>query len=120
MQQEGVVGVRVAVVGASGYAGGEVLRLVAGHPEFEIVAATAHANAGAPVHSVHPHLVGLGLEFQATETAALVGADLVFLALPHGESGVVAAALPESVKVVDLGADFRLKDPEHWRAYYGG
>jgi N-acetyl-gamma-glutamyl-phosphate reductase len=114
------MGVRVAVVGASGYAGGEVLRLVAGHPEFELVAATAHSQAGSPVESVHPHLIGLGLTFQETEPEKLTDADLVFLALPHGESAAVAAALPPHVKVVDLGADHRLRDPAAWQAYYGG
>mgnify|MGYP002623313946 FL=1 len=114
------MGIRVAVVGASGYAGGEVLRLVAGHPEFELVAATAHSQAGTPVESVHPHLIGIGLTFQPTTLESLAGADLVFLALPHGESGALAATLPESVKIVDLGADHRLQDPEQWRAYYGG
>src|SRR5690349_3703728 len=112
------MGFRVAVVGASGYAGGEVLRLVAGHPDLELVAATAHSHAGAPVASVHPHLISLGLTFQATEPSALVDADLVFLALPHGESGAVAAALPDSVQVVDLGADHRLLDAGAWKAYY--
>jgi N-acetyl-gamma-glutamyl-phosphate reductase len=114
------VGVRVAVAGASGYAGGELLRLIAGHPELEIVAATAHTNAGAPVSSVHQHLVGLELTFTETEPSALASADLVFLALPHGESGAVAAQLPREVRVVDLGADHRLRDPADWAKYYGG
>ncbi len=114
------MGIRVAVVGASGYAGGEVLRLAAGHPEFEIIAATAHSQAGTAVETVHPHLIGLGLTFEPTSPEALAGADLVFLALPHGESGAVAASLPTNVKMVDLGADFRLRSPEEWQAYYGG
>jgi N-acetyl-gamma-glutamyl-phosphate reductase len=114
------MGVRVAVAGASGYAGGEVLRLVAGHPEFDIVAATAHSNAGAPVASVHPHLVSLGLTFAPTDPDALAAADLVFLALPHGESAAVAAQLPDSVRVVDLGADHRLRDAADWARYYSG
>jgi len=114
------VGVRVAVAGASGYAGGELLRLIVGHPELEIVAATAHANAGAPVGSVHQHLVGLDLSFTATDPSVLAGADLVFLALPHGESGAVAAQLPPEVRVVDLGADHRLRDPADWARYYDG
>jgi N-acetyl-gamma-glutamyl-phosphate reductase len=114
------MGVRVAVAGASGYAGGELLRLLAGHPEFELAAATAHASAGEPVASVHPHLVSLGLTFGATDVATLGGADLVFLALPHGESAAIAAQLPAEVKVVDLGADFRLRDAGAWSAYYSG
>lgn len=114
------MGVRVAVVGASGYAGGEVLRLLAGHPEFEITAATAHSQAGVPVASVHPHLYELGLTFAATEPDALAGADLVFLALPHGQSAALAAQLPDRVAVVDLGADHRLRDAAAWDTYYGG
>ena len=85
------MGVRVAVAGASGYAGGEVLRLLAGHPEFEIAAATAHSQAGEPVGAVHPHLWSLGLTFGATDPDALADADLVFLALPHGQSAALAA-----------------------------
>src|SRR5689334_14224949 len=112
--------VRVAIVGASGYAGGEVLRLVAGHPEFELVAATAHSQVGAPVHVVHPQLVDLGLTSQAVDPETLAGADLVFLALPHGESAALAAQLPNNVKIVDLGADHRLRDAGAWKAYYGG
>jgi N-acetyl-gamma-glutamyl-phosphate reductase len=114
------MGVRVAVAGASGYAGGEVLRLIAGHPEFEITAATAHSHAGAAVASVHPHLVTLGLTFSATDPSALSGADLVFLALPHGESAAIARELPESTRVIDLGADHRLRDPAAWARYYRG
>jgi N-acetyl-gamma-glutamyl-phosphate reductase len=110
----------VAVAGASGYAGGELLRLLAGHPEVEVVAATAHSQAGTPLAGVHPHLAGLDLTLSATDTAALSGADLVFLALPHGESATLAARLPEAAKVVDLGADHRLADAAAWTAYYGG
>ncbi|MFY1649836.1 N-acetyl-gamma-glutamyl-phosphate reductase [Solwaraspora sp. WMMB762] len=114
------MGIRVAVVGASGYAGGELLRLIAGHPELDLVAATAHSQAGAPVAEVHPHLAGLDLVFVATDPADLAAADLVFLALPHGESAALAAALPADVKVVDLGADHRLADAAAWSRYYGG
>ncbi|MDG4830498.1 N-acetyl-gamma-glutamyl-phosphate reductase [Solwaraspora sp. WMMD1047] len=114
------MGIRVAVAGASGYAGGELLRLIAGHPEFDLVAATAHSQAGQPLVAVHPHLVGLDLVLGRTEPAALADADLVFLALPHGESGALAAALPDSVRVVDLGADHRLRDAAAWGDYYGG
>jgi N-acetyl-gamma-glutamyl-phosphate reductase len=114
------VGIRVAVAGASGYAGGELLRLLAAHPEFEIAVATAGSQAGSPVAAVHPHLVDIGLTFEATDAGSLADADLVFLALPHGESASVAAALPKPVKVVDLGADHRLLDAQAWQAYYGG
>ncbi|MCO8276608.1 N-acetyl-gamma-glutamyl-phosphate reductase [Actinoplanes sp. TRM 88003] len=114
------MGIRVAVAGASGYAGGELLRLLAGHPEFELVAATAHTQAGSHVTAVHPQLAGLDLTLTATDAAALSEADLVFLALPHGQSAALAAQLPESVKVVDLGADFRLQDSALWERYYGG
>ena len=114
------MGIRVAVAGASGYAGGELLRLIAGHPEFELVAATAHSQAGSPVAAVHPQLAGLDLVLGATDPAVLGEADLVFLALPHGQSAALAAQLPTGVKIVDLGADFRLADATLWERYYGG
>ncbi|MEU5937934.1 N-acetyl-gamma-glutamyl-phosphate reductase [Micromonospora sp. NPDC047548] len=114
------MGIRVAVAGASGYAGGELLRLVAGHPELDLVTATAHRQAGQPVTAVHPQLAGLDLVLTATDPATLADADLVFLALPHGESAALAAALPETVRVVDLGADHRLHDAAAWARYYGG
>jgi N-acetyl-gamma-glutamyl-phosphate reductase len=115
------MGARVAVAGASGYAGGEVLRLLAGHPDVEIVAATAHSQAGTRLGDVHPHLVSLAdLTLRATGADALAGADLVFLALPHGESAALAASLPSTVKIVDLGADHRLHDAAAWSRYYPG
>jgi N-acetyl-gamma-glutamyl-phosphate reductase len=114
------MGIRIAVAGASGYAGGELLRLVAGHPELDLVAATAHTQAGTPVAAVHPQLAGLDLTLGATDAATLSDADLVFLALPHGQSAALAAQLPAGAKIVDLGADFRLKDAAAWQRYYGG
>jgi N-acetyl-gamma-glutamyl-phosphate reductase len=114
------MGIRAAVAGASGYAGGELLRLIAGHPELDLVCATAHSQAGQPVSLVHPRLPGIDLVLGATEPEALGAADIVFLALPHGESAAIATQLPESVKVVDLGADHRLHDGEAWTKYYGG
>jgi N-acetyl-gamma-glutamyl-phosphate reductase len=114
------MGIRVAVAGASGYAGGELLRLLAGHPEFDLVAATAHSQAGQHVTSVHPQLTGLDLTLGTTDAATLSAADLVFLALPHGQSAAVAGQLPPGTKVVDLGADFRLESAEQWTRYYGG
>jgi len=115
------MGRRVAVAGASGYAGGELLRLLAGHPHLEVVAATAHENAGERVGDVHPGVRSLAdLTLGSTSPDALAEAELVFLALPHGLSGVFARTLPESVKVVDLGADHRLTDAAAYRKYYGG
>ncbi len=112
---------RVAVAGASGYAGGELLRLIAGHPGLELVAATAHSQAGIPLGEVHPQLVTLAdIVLAPTNAESLAGADLVFLALPHGESAALAAQLPATVKIVDLGADFRLRDGAAWSRYYGG
>ena len=113
------MGVRVAVAGASGYAGGELLRLIAGHPDLEIGPLSAGASAGLPVTDVHPHLPALaGRVFGPADPASLAAADLVFLALPHGESAALAAALPEHVAVVDLSASFRLADPQAWARYY--
>ncbi len=114
------MGIRVAVAGASGYAGGELLRLVAGHPELDLVAATAHSQAGSAVSAVHPQLAGLDLTLGSTDAATLSDADLVFLALPHGQSAAVAAQLAPGVRIVDLGADFRLASAEQWTRYYGG
>ncbi|QSB12569.1 N-acetyl-gamma-glutamyl-phosphate reductase [Natronosporangium hydrolyticum] len=117
------MGTRVAVAGASGYAGGELLRLIAGHPELQLTAATAHQQAGAAAGQVHPQLAATALgewPLVATDPAALGEADLIFLALPHGESAALAARLPASAKVVDLGADHRLVDPAAWTEWYGG
>ena len=115
------MGARVAVAGASGYAGGELLRLLAGHPDLEIGPLTAGSNAGAPVTSVHPNLIGLANRtFGPADPAVLAGADLVFMAMPHAEAAALAAELPAAVKVVDLGAGFRLADPASWARYYGG
>jgi N-acetyl-gamma-glutamyl-phosphate reductase len=115
------VGVRVAVAGASGYAGGELLRLVLGHPELELGAVCAGAAAGEPVTALHPGLVTLaGRVFEPTDATALAEADLVVLALPHGQSAALVAQLPATSLVVDLGADFRLADPGAWATYYPG
>jgi N-acetyl-gamma-glutamyl-phosphate reductase len=115
------VGARVAVAGASGYAGSELLRLLAGHPGLEIGPVAAASSAGQPVTALHPHLPDLaGQVFVPTTADALSAADLVFLALPAGESAALAAGLPEPVKVVDLGPDFRLGDAGQWARFYGG
>ena len=117
------MGARVAVAGASGYAGGELLRLLAGHPDLEIGPVTGQGNAGQPVGAVHPHLAALpglaGRRFEALDEGAVDGCDLVFLALPHGQSAALAAGLPAGTMVVDLGADFRLGDPAAWQKFYG-
>lgn len=111
----------VAVAGASGYAGGELLRILAGHPDFDIRTVTAGQNAGQPLIAHQPHLRSLAhLTLEPTDAATLAGHDVVFLALPHGTSGEIAAALPEDTLVVDCGADHRLEDPAAWAAFYGG
>ncbi len=113
--------VRVAVAGASGYAGGELLRLLLGHPAVEVGALTAGGNAGATLGSLQPHLTPLADRvLLETSPETLAGHDVVFLALPHGQSGAVAAALPDETLVVDCGADFRLRDPAQWARFYGG
>jgi N-acetyl-gamma-glutamyl-phosphate reductase len=114
---------RVAVAGASGYAGGEVLRLLLAHPEVEIGALTGGSNAGERLGVLQPHLVPLAdrvLEETSAET--LSGHDVVFLALPHGQSGPVAEQLGETspdTVVIDCGADFRLTEASAWEQFYG-
>ncbi len=116
---------RVAVAGASGYAGGEFLRLATNHPFLEVGTLTAHSSAGATLGAVQPHLRSLADRVLApTDAAALAGHDVVVLALPHGASGALAAAIAEQpggsdVVVVDLGADHRLTDGAAWRQFYG-
>lgn len=110
-----------AVAGASGYAGGEVLRLLLGHPDVEIGAVTAGSHAGEPLGSLQPHLVPLADRILAdTSVETLSGHDVVFLGLPHGQSAEIARALPEDTLVVDCGADFRLTDEQEWATFYGG
>jgi N-acetyl-gamma-glutamyl-phosphate reductase len=129
------MGVTAAVAGASGYAGGELLRLLAAHPGIEIGPVSAAGNAGRRLGEVHPQLVSLAdrqllattgepgapaSEGGAVNAAAFDGADIVFLALPHGASGAVVPSLPEDALIVDLGADFRLADAAAWQQFYGG
>ena len=110
---------RVGVAGASGYAGGELLRLLLGHPEIEIGELTAGGNAGSTLGEHHPNLVPLADRILADTTAQrLVGHDAVFLALPHGHSATLAAELPEDTVVIDCGADHRLVDPAAWQRCY--
>jgi len=111
---------RVAVAGATGYAGGELLRLLLGHPAVEIGAVTAGSSAGALLGESQPHLVPLaGRTVEETSPEVLAGHDVVFLALPHGASAAVAEALHPETVVLDCGADFRLTDPEAWQQFYG-
>jgi N-acetyl-gamma-glutamyl-phosphate reductase len=112
---------KTAVIGASGYAGGELLRLLATHPHFEVIVVSAHSNAGEQVTSVHPQLQSYaGREFVSVDSINFTDVELVFLALPHGESAALIAKLPAHVKIVDLGADYRLEDSAQWEKYYGG
>ncbi|MEN9609098.1 MAG: hypothetical protein RLZZ06_1029 [Actinomycetota bacterium] len=112
---------KVAIAGASGYVGGELARLVAEHPQLELVTVTANTNAGEKFINLHPHLRSFAhLELVATTAENLSGHDVVFLALPHAKSAEVAALLGDDVLVIDCGADFRLESSEDWEKFYGG
>ncbi|MFF1380165.1 N-acetyl-gamma-glutamyl-phosphate reductase [Streptomyces sp. NPDC058308] len=112
--------VRAAVAGASGYAGGELLRLLLGHPGVEIGALTGNSNAGQRLGALQPHLLPLADRvLEPTTAEVLAGHDVVFLALPHGQSAAVAEQLGPDVLVVDMGADFRLTDAGEWEKFYG-
>jgi N-acetyl-gamma-glutamyl-phosphate reductase len=115
------MGVTAAVLGASGYAGGELLRLIDAHPDFEVGAVAAGGNAGRALGELHPQLVTLAdRPLVRSDDPSVTTADIVFLALPHGESARVAAGLRDDQVVVDLGADFRLGDGGEWQSFYGG
>ena len=112
---------KTAVIGASGYTGGELLRLLSGHPHFEVTVVSAHSNAGEQVTSIHPQLQSYaGRRFVASDEIDFSTIELAFLALPHGESAALIAKIPSNVKIVDLGADFRLEEASQWEKYYGG
>ncbi|MDY0909279.1 N-acetyl-gamma-glutamyl-phosphate reductase [Microbacterium sp. CFBP9034] len=111
----------VAVSGASGYAGGEILRILAAHPDVEIRTVTAHSNAGQPLIQHQPHLRSLAhLTLSETTPEVLAGHDIVFLALPHGQSGQYTDALGDTPLVIDAGADHRLESAADWDHFYGG
>ncbi|TDN88667.1 NAGSA dehydrogenase family protein [Microbacterium sp. BK668] len=111
----------VAVSGASGYAGGEILRILAAHPDVEIRTVTAHSNAGQPLVQHQPHLRSLAhLTLDETTPEVLAGHDIVFLALPHGQSGQYTDALTDAALVIDAGADHRLTASADWDRFYGG
>jgi N-acetyl-gamma-glutamyl-phosphate reductase len=114
------MGLTAAVAGASGYAGGELLRLLLSHPDLELGPLAAGSAAGLAVTDIHPQLPSLADRvFVATDPATLAEADVVFLALPHGESAAIAAQLPADLPVLDLGADHRLADAQAWQRFYG-
>ncbi|HME49349.1 MAG TPA: N-acetyl-gamma-glutamyl-phosphate reductase, partial [Mycobacterium sp.] len=115
----------VSVAGASGYAGGEILRLLLGHPGYSdgrltIGALTAASNSGSTVADHHPHLLPLASRvLQTTDPRVLAGHDVVFLALPHGHSAALAEELEPDTLIIDCGADFRLTDADAWQRFYG-
>ena len=113
----------VAIAGASGYAGAELIRIIHDHPEFQLVTIAAGSNAGSKLVDVHPQFSGVpalaNLTFVDT-TLANLKADLIFFALPHGQSAELISQLPDGQAVVDLGADYRLTSKAQWEMYYGG
>jgi N-acetyl-gamma-glutamyl-phosphate reductase len=110
----------IAILGASGYTGAELIRLIAGHAQMRIAALGANSKAGQPLAEVFPHLRHLDLPpLVTTDEIDFSGIDLCFCALPHKTSQEVIAALPKDLKIVDLSADFRLRDPEEYRKWYG-
>jgi N-acetyl-gamma-glutamyl-phosphate reductase len=112
---------KIGIIGGSGYAGGELLRLLAAHPHFQVAAVAAHSNAGESITSIHPQLTSYGnKKFIAFTAEAFTDCKLIFLALPHGESAKIISQLPKGAKIVDLGADYRLSDAQQWEKYYGG
>src|SRR3954466_8213655 len=111
----------VGVTGATGYAGGEVCRLLAGHPNLRLAGVHANSSAGRRLGELQPHLLPYAdLVVAPSDAASLAGYDVVVLALPHGESAAIAAQLPDDTLVIDCGADHRLNDPAAWARWYGG
>ena len=111
----------VGVVGASGYAGGELLRLLSNHPIFKLAYISAGSNAGELITAIHPHLTNFAEQkFESTDMSRINKCDLVFIALPHGESAKLISQINEEVKIIDLGADFRLSEESSWDKYYSG
>jgi N-acetyl-gamma-glutamyl-phosphate reductase len=111
----------VGVTGATGYAGGEVCRLLAGHPSLRLAGVHANSSAGRRLGELQPHLTPFAdLEVQPSDAGSLAGYDVVVLALPHGESAAIASQLSDDTLVIDCGADHRLTDPSAWARWYGG
>jgi N-acetyl-gamma-glutamyl-phosphate reductase len=118
------MGARAAVIGASGYAGGELLRILAAHPQIELGAITADSSAGRTVGELHPHLAGVAAladrSFAPAGRQLAGGCDIAFLALPAGQSAEAVSRLPDAARIVDLGPDFRLADAAAWQRHYPG
>jgi N-acetyl-gamma-glutamyl-phosphate reductase len=109
------------VIGASGYAGGQLLRLIHAHPKLKFKSAIAHSKANTSIVAEHPFLVGkYDQNFKEFSAEKIAETDFVFIALPHGESAGLISKLKPGTKIVDLGADFRLKDSGKWAKYYSG
>ena len=109
------------VIGASGYAGGQLLRLIHAHPKLKFKSAIAHSKANTSIVAEHPFLVGkYDQNFEEFSAEKIAETDFVFIALPHGESAGLISQLKPGTKIVDLGADFRLKDSGKWAKYYSG
>jgi N-acetyl-gamma-glutamyl-phosphate reductase len=113
--------IKAGIVGGTGYTGVELLRLLVGHPQVELTAVTSRSEAGRPVADLFPNLRGYcSLAFAEPDTAMLAACDLLFFATPNGTAmGMVPGLLEAGVKVIDLAADFRLKDPSEWKHWYG-
>ena len=110
----------IAILGASGYTGAELIRLLAGHPHAKIALLTGDSQAGKPIGEVYPHLRFSGLpDLISMEQADFTNIDLVFCCLPHGTTQTVIASLPKHVRIVDLSADFRLENPDSYKEWYG-
>jgi len=118
--------IKTGILGASGYAGGELLRYLQSHTAFRVVYIAAGSSAGEAISSLHPQLRSIGGEelnkqtFSEVNFEEIADLDLLFIALPHGESSKLIPKIPDSVRIIDLGADFRLSNPESWSKYYGG
>lgn len=112
---------KTAVIGASGYAGGELLRLLSTHPHLQVTQVSAHSNAGELITNVHPHLTTHnGERFLSIDSLKFEDIEVAFIALPHGQSAGIVEKFSKNTKIVDLGADFRLTDATQWKKYYEG
>jgi N-acetyl-gamma-glutamyl-phosphate reductase len=112
---------KTAVIGASGYAGGELLRLLSTHPHLQVTQVSAHSNAGELITNVHPHLTTHnGERFLSIDSLNFEDIEFAFIALPHGQSAGIVEKFSKNTKIVDLGADFRLTDATQWKKYYEG